>query len=71
MTRQDSEPDDPADDQRDRDDAADIPGFAKNEHAEDRRADRADPGPDRICGSDRQGAERDRQQPEPCMHGFP
>jgi membrane protein DedA with SNARE-associated domain len=58
------EPDHPGQDQRDRDELGGRHRVAEEDHADRRRAGRADPGPDRVGGTDREIAQRHRQQPE-------
>ena len=58
------EPDHPGQDQRDRDELGHRNRVAEEDHADRGGADRADPGPDRVGGSDREFPQRDRQQPE-------
>ena len=58
------EPDHPGQDQRDRDELGHRDRVAEEDHADDGRAGRADPGPDRVGGSDREFPQRDGQQPE-------
>jgi membrane protein DedA with SNARE-associated domain len=58
------EADHPGQDQRDRDELGDRDRVAQEDHADRRRAGRADPGPDRVGGPDRELAQRHGQQPE-------
>ena len=58
------EPDHPGQDQRDRDELGHRHRVAEEDHADRGRAGGADPGPDRVGGSDREFPQRDRQQPE-------
>ena len=58
------EPDHPGQDQRDRDELGHRDRVAEEDHADRGRPGRADPGPDRVGGSDREFPQRDRQQPE-------
>jgi membrane protein DedA with SNARE-associated domain len=58
------EPDHPGQDQRDRDEPGGRHHVAEEDHADGGRAGRADPGPDRVGGTDREIAQRHRQQPE-------
>jgi membrane-associated protein len=52
------EPDHPGQDQRDRDELGHRHGVAEEDHADRGRAGGADPGPDRVGGSDRQLPQR-------------
>ena len=58
------EPDHPGQDQRDRDELGHRDRVAEEDHADRGRAGRADPGPDRVGGPDRELAQRHGQQPE-------
>ena len=58
------EPDHPGQDQRDRDELGDRERVAQEDDADRGRAGRADPGPDRVGGPDRELAQGDGQQPE-------
>ena len=58
------EPDHPGQDQRDRDELGHRDRVAEEDHADRGRAGGADPGPDRVGGSDREFPQRDGQQPE-------
>jgi membrane-associated protein len=58
------EPDHPGQDQADRDELGHRDGVAEEDHADHGRPGRADPGPDRVGGSDREFPQRDGQQPE-------
>jgi membrane-associated protein len=58
------EPDHPGQDQPDRDEPDGRDRVAEGDHADRRRAGGADPGPDRVGGSDREIAQRRGQQPE-------
>ena len=42
--------------------------LAEQYHAEDRDADRADAGPDRVAGADRDGAHREREEVDARDH---
>jgi membrane-associated protein len=58
------EPGHPGQDQRDRDELGHRDGVAEEDHADRGGAGRADPGPDRVGGSDREFPQGDGQQPE-------
>jgi membrane-associated protein len=58
------EPDHPGQDQRDRDELGHRDRVAEEDHADRGGAGGADPGPDRVGGSDREFPQRDGQQPE-------
>jgi membrane-associated protein len=58
------EPDHPGQDQRDRDELGHRDRVAEEDHAHHGGAGRADPGPDRVGGPDREVPQRQRQQPE-------
>jgi membrane-associated protein len=58
------EPDHPGQDQRDRDEPGDRHRVAQQEHAYGGGAGRAEPGPDRVGGADREVPQGDGQQPE-------
>jgi membrane-associated protein len=58
------QPDDPGQDQPDRDELGGRDGVAEEDHADRGRAGRADPGPDRVGGPDRELPQRDREQGE-------
>jgi membrane-associated protein len=58
------EPDHPGQDQRDRDELGHRHRVAEEDHADRGSAGGADPGPDRVGGSDRQLPQRQGQQPE-------
>ena len=59
-----AEPDHTGQDQRDRDELGHRGRVAEEDHADRGGAGRADPGPDRVGGSDREFPQRDGQQPE-------
>jgi membrane-associated protein len=58
------EPDHTGQDQRDRDELGHRDRVAEEDHADGGGAGGADPGPDRVGGSDREFPQRDGQQPE-------
>jgi membrane-associated protein len=58
------EPDHPGQDQRDRNELGHRDRIAEEDHADRGGAGRADPGPDRVGGPDREFPERDGEQPE-------
>jgi membrane-associated protein len=58
------EPDHPGQDQRDRDELGHRDRVAEEDHADRGRAGRADPGPDRVGGPDREFPQGHGQQPE-------
>ena len=58
------EPDHPGQDQRDRDELGHRDRVAEEDHPDGGGAGRADPGPDRVGGPDREFPQRDGQQPE-------
>jgi membrane-associated protein len=58
------EPDHPGQDQRDRDEPGDRDRVAEEDHPDRGGAGRADPGPDRVGGPDRELPQGDGQQPE-------
>jgi membrane-associated protein len=58
------QPDHPGQDQPDRDELGGRDGVAEEDHPDRGRAGRADPGPDRVRGPDREFPQRDREQAE-------